>query len=98
MVLEYVKVQLNDGVDKGEYIELAKQVEKEFISQQQGFIRHTSWWTEDGSWVDLIEWETMEQAKAATDKAMQSDTCNRWFSMMKLEALVMEHLDQAVEY
>lgn len=98
MVLEYVFVRLNEGIDKSEYIQLAKLVDKEFISKQPGFINHTSWWADDGSWVDSIEWESMEHAKTASEKALQSNTCTRWFSMMNMDEMIIEYLNQAVIY
>lgn len=98
MVLEYVTVALNPSVSQENFIELAKKVDTTFLSKQPGYRRHTSWWTKDGLWVDLVEWDSLQEAEAASKSAMENETAAAWFSMMDPQSITQEHRTEAATY
>lgn len=48
--------------------------------------------TDDTNWLDLIVWESREEALAAAEKISQIPACAKWVSHMD-QVLVMEHAD-----
>ncbi len=47
---------------------------------------------EGDTWVDIVRWESREQALAAMDKVMSLPECQAMFSLID-EVVAMEHLD-----
>lgn len=98
MTLEHVETRLKPGVTKEDFRAMAEKVDKEFLSLQPGYIMHTSWWTENNTWVDLVEWKTLEDAQTASRKVMDSEVCNQWFAMMDETSIKMKHYKKAAVY
>jgi len=98
MVLEYVKTKLTKGTAKEKFIELAKIVDRDFLTKQPGFIEHRSWWTPDGLWVDTVLWSSLQEAEAADAAAMKSELCGSWFSMMDENVMENAHYSEATQY
>ncbi len=53
------------------------------IQKWQGFISRELIKTADGKWVDIVHWNDLEAALAAQHKAMQSDSCLLFFSLLE---------------
>ena len=69
-ILELVVFQLADGVTDEEFLETTQPV-SEWVAAQPGFIsRDLSEVTDGTKWVEVVWWETLEQAEAATQAAM----------------------------
>ena len=64
--VELITFSLVKGASVPDFLLAAEKVHSEFMSKQKGFI---SWKTlADGeNWADLLMWETMEDAKNATE-------------------------------
>lgn len=92
MVLEYARVKILPEFTKEDFKNEASKVSSEFIAKQPGFISHKSFWSKDDEWVDLIEWESLEDAEAASSKIESTPICLNWMKMMDPEHVHMEHL------
>ena len=94
--LELVVFQLADGVTDEEFLETTGPV-SDWIKTQPGFIsRELSRGTEGDKWVEVVWWETLEQAKAASEAAMSSAKCAPMFSKIKFDNIKMIHGTQAI--
>lgn len=91
-VLEFAKVRILPEYALEEFQKEANIVVENFLSKQKGFVSHKSYITEDGSWVDLVEWESINAAKNASNQVMKSEICAKWMKMMDPESIQMEHL------
>ncbi len=71
-IIETVLFKLEDGVTKEAFVKAAN-TSQAFVEAQPGFVHRRLSCTEDGTWIEHIEWETMEAAKAASAKIGQSE-------------------------
>ena len=67
-VIETVTFKLNDGVSREDFIVAAKEMSP-WVESRLGFLHRRLSCTEDGTWVEQIEWADMDAAKAAAAAA-----------------------------
>lgn len=63
-VIETVTFKLNDGVSRDDFIVVAKGINS-WVETRPGFMLRRLSCSEDGTWIDHIQWNDMESAKAA---------------------------------
>jgi hypothetical protein len=90
-VLELVVYKLNGGVSHAEFLATNDAVSS-WISKQPGFISRELVYDADGDrWVDVIWWETMDNAQAASALSMTSDSCVPMFALIDMDSALMLH-------
>ena len=90
-VLELVVFKLNEGVSRDEFLATNDAVST-WISRQPGFIsRELSHDAEGDRWIDVIWWETLENAGAAAELAMTSESCAPMFAQIDMSSMLMLH-------
>jgi hypothetical protein len=90
-VLELVVYNLHEGVSREQFLATNHAVSS-WISQQPGFIsRELVYDAEGDRWVDVIWWETLEQAQAASERSMTSESCSPMFALIDLESALVLH-------
>jgi hypothetical protein len=95
-VLELVVFKLSPGVTQAEFLESNEPVSS-WIAGQPGFIsRDLSYEAEGDRWVDVIWWETLEEAEAASQRALGSDTCAPMFAMIEMDDMLFLHAEAAI--
>jgi heme-degrading monooxygenase HmoA len=70
MVLEMVLFRLKDGVLEQDFVAAAKAVDGD-VRQCKGFIGRQLYQNPDGHWVDLVQWQSQEDAEAAMQSVPQ---------------------------
>jgi hypothetical protein len=69
-----------------------------WVSKQPGFISRELVYDGDGDrWVDVIWWETMEDAHAAAELSQTSESCASMFALIDMESAPMLHGIPAIE-
>jgi hypothetical protein len=63
-VMETVTFKLREGISRAEFIAAAKKM-IEFIIIQPGFVSRRLSCTDDGEWIEQIEWSDISSAKTA---------------------------------
>ncbi|UCI27559.1 antibiotic biosynthesis monooxygenase family protein [Mesorhizobium sp. B2-8-5] len=63
--LEIVTFRLKPGTEAG-----FVGVMTDWLARQPGFLSRQLGRCEDGSWVDVVRWQSLEQAQAAADRIM----------------------------
>ncbi|MBZ9737234.1 antibiotic biosynthesis monooxygenase [Mesorhizobium sp. CA18] len=66
--LEIVTFRLKPGAEAG--FVASNGVITDWLARQPGFLGRHLGRREDGSWVDVVRWQSMEQAQAAADRIM----------------------------
>lgn len=89
-VVEVVIYKAKEGVSYETALEKAKSV-NEFVSQQDGFISRKMSVTKDQQWVDIVYWESLEQAEKATEAAMQAEAAGEYFQIIDEESITFLH-------
>jgi hypothetical protein len=96
-VLELVVFKLNEGVSREQFLGTNDAVST-WISKQPGFISHELLYDAEGDrWIELAWWKTMENAHAAAELAMTSESCAPMFSLIDMESALMLHGEPAIE-
>jgi hypothetical protein len=94
-VLELVVFKLNEGVSREQFLGTNDAVSS-WIGKQPGFLsRDLSYDAEGDRWVDVLWWESMEEARAAAEKAMTSESCTPMFGLIDMESTLMVHAERA---
>ena len=95
-VLELVVYQLHQGVSRGQFLGTNDAVSS-WIRQQPGFIsRELVHDAEGDRWVDVIWWATLEQAHAASERSMTSESCSPMFALINMDSALMLHGTPAI--
>jgi|SRR5262245_28619875 len=96
-VLELVVYELNEGVTREQFLGTNDAVSS-WISKQPGFISRELVYDAQGDrWVDVIWWETMDQAHAAAELSLTSESCSPMFALIEMESALMLHGEPAIE-
>jgi hypothetical protein len=96
-VLELVVYKLNDGVTREQFLGTNDAVSS-WISKQPGFVSRELAYDADGDrWVDVIWWETIENAHAAAELSQTSQSCMPMFALIDMESALMLHGVPAIE-
>jgi hypothetical protein len=95
-VLELVVYTLNEGVTREQFL-AANAAASRWISGQPGFISRDLVYDAEGDrWVDVLWWETMEQAGAAAELATTSESCAPMFALIDMKSALMLHGEPAL--
>ncbi len=95
-VLELVVYKLQQGVSREQFLGTNDAVSS-WIRQQPGFIsRELVYDAEGDRWVDVIWWETLEQAQTASELSMTSESCAPMFALIDLESALVLHGTPAI--
>ena len=90
-VLELVVFKLRDGVPREQFLGTVEAVSS-WISRQGGFISRELVHDGDGDrWIDVVWWRSMDDAKAAAELAMSSESCAPMFGLIDMESTLMLH-------
>ena len=90
-VLELVVYTLNEGVSRDDFLGTNDAVSS-WIRKQPGFISRELVHDPEGDrWVDVVWWESLEQARAASELAMTSESCAPMFALIDMESALMLH-------
>jgi heme-degrading monooxygenase HmoA len=92
-VLEIVTYNIKQGIETADYLKSSKEVGEQFIMKQKGFIKHTLARSKGNEWVDVIHWNSMEDATKASEAAMQSPVCAPMFGMIDEASIKMSHFE-----
>ena len=95
-VLELVVYKLNEGVSREQFLG-TNDAASTWISTQPGFISRDLVYDGAGDrWVDVIWWETMENATAAAELSTTSQSCAPMFALIDIDSALMLHGEQAI--
>ncbi len=89
-VIELVSFKLAEGVTSEDFL-ASIQPTNIFLQTRNGFIRRHLSHNEDGSWLEHIEWETMKDAKDASEALMAEESCHPMMACIEMESVKMSH-------
>ncbi len=97
-VVELVVFKLNDGVSREELHDTVEGVSA-WAREQPGFIsRELSYDAEGDRWIDVVWWQSMEDAQRAAELAMSSESCAPMFGLIAMESTLMLHGELAIPW
>lgn len=94
-VIETVLFKLEEGVSKEDFIKHAETM-RPFVEGQKGFVHRRLSCTEDGTWIEHIEWESMEDAKSAAANIGSSELTKDFGKAINGPSVQMMHSELEV--
>ena len=95
-VVELAIFKVKDGVSREQLLETADGVAG-WARNQAGFIsRDLTYSAETDTWIDVVWWESLAAAHAASEAALTSESCAPMFGLIDLEGTQMIHGTQAI--
>lgn len=88
--IETVTFKLNDGVTREAFAESAQAI-TDFAQKQDGFVSRRLSCSDDGLWIEHVEWETLEAAQAASAKIGQEPTLEACMKAIDGPSVVLHH-------
>lgn len=82
-VIEWAPFSVREGVAEAALIAASEKLQRDFLANQDGFLRRELVKGQDRSYVDLVWWSSMETAEAAMAKVMESAICREYFALME---------------
>ena len=90
-VLELVVFRLRKGSSREELLGTVDAVSA-WIAQQPGFVaRSLVEDREGGRWIDVVWWRSVEEAQAAAERALSSESCAPMFELIDMDSMLMLH-------
>ena len=98
-IVEITQFKLVDGVTEESFLQDATNVQKGFLEKQAGYAGTRQLLKGDaGEWVDIVYWESLENAQKAQEAAMGSKTCMPMFQKIDPSSIKMLHLEQVITW
>jgi quinol monooxygenase YgiN len=85
----FISFKLKKGVSSEEFLLASKKCHDEVLSKQKGFI---SWEVlRDGdTWVDLVKWETAEDAKQAETAGQSNPAAHAFYACLNMSSCKLQ--------
>ena len=89
-VIEVVAFKLVDGVSDAEFLKSAEAATA-FVRGCGGFVRRTLSKSVDGTWLEHVEWRSMDEAKAAAAAFPAQESLKPFMASIDMSTLEMRH-------
>lgn len=89
-IVELAQIRLATGKTEADLLAASKSFQSEFLSGQDGFLSRDLIRKDDGTYVDIIRWQSRAQADAVFAKAQASEVAGQYFSVMQFDPDNME--------
>ncbi|WP_420573362.1 hypothetical protein [Kordia sp.] len=80
---------------KEEVIAAAKALNP-IVEKFDGYIGRKLAIDKDGKWTDIVYWTDLKSAEHAAQEVMKSETCQKFFGMIKEESMQFMHLEPVI--
>jgi hypothetical protein len=85
-VIEWAPFRKKAGVDDATLLKLSDGIQQGFLEKQKGYRRRELLKSkQDGEFVDVIWWESLEDAERAAKLVNESETCTAYFAAMDFD-------------
>ncbi len=98
MVIELVQFKAKSGVSDIEVLAASQEAHDGFLAKQRGYVSRELLKSSEGAWVDIVHWETMEDAQAAMDSFMGHPSTKKFGEVIDPSSIKMMHLKVAKKY
>lgn len=81
--LEWAPFTLKQGATEEHLLKASTVLQQDFLQHQKGFVRRELLKKSDREFIDMVYWETREDAKNAITNAEKSPACFAYFQLME---------------
>ncbi len=97
-VVEIAQFELASGVTDEEFIKEAEVVQRDFLEKQSGYIDRELLKDKNGLWIDILHWDSMEEAKKAAEVMIKNPKAQGFIQKIHLPSVKMFHLEQVTTW
>lgn len=98
LIVEIAQFKLASGVTDKEFIKEAEAVQMDFLEKQHGYIDRELLKDKNGLWVDILHWNSMEEAQRAAEVMMKEPTTQGFMQKIDPSTVKMLHLEQVITW
>ena len=98
MYKDIINYELADDCTKERLIEVGGQIVNDWMKKQPGFIKWEINQNNDGSFTDLVSWESKEAAKNAEKEMANIPNAPEWFACYKPGTISSTNLTLVTEF
>ncbi|PWL38548.1 hypothetical protein DKG77_09810 [Flagellimonas aquimarina] len=82
-LLEWAPFTIKKGITEDDLMKASEALQKDFLQNQKGFVKRDLLEKFDRNYIDLVYWETIEDAKNALENAEKNPACLAYFKLME---------------
>lgn len=91
MIIEIATFALKPGITPEQFRPFDQVVEREHVSRQPGFISRESAASEDGEWLVIVHWRSVEDAKASMASVASAPAAAAFVANLQPKTMQMKH-------
>lgn len=84
-IVEIAQIKLRSGVSEEVFIATFRLFVERFARHQQGFLKCELLKKDDGSYLDLVHWETRSDALCAFERSAEDEACLAFFDLLEVD-------------
>jgi hypothetical protein len=85
-VLEWSPFRLKQGTDEATLLQVSERLQRDFLANQDGFVRRELIKGAEGAYTDLVWWDSFAASQAAMRKAACSPAVKAYLAVMDFSA------------
>ena len=97
LIIEIAEGSVKEGVDPQEYLNASDNLMAD-LSRLEGYIRRELWLGEDGRFVDVLYWDSLEKAQQAAEIFPSLPSAQPFEALLDFSSMSMRHLKQVRVY
>jgi len=98
MFVEVAQFKANPGVSDEKVLVASQKVHDNYLSMCKGFVSRELLKSEDGTWMDVVHFETFSDAKAATDNFPNNPSAKEFDSLLDVKTAKMMRFKSLKKY
>lgn len=98
MVVETSQFKTKPGVSDTQFLAASQEAHDGFLSKCKGFVSRELLKSDDGTWFDIVHFETMEDAQAAMQDFLGQSSTNAFEEAIDPATAQMRHFEVAKKY
>lgn len=98
MVVELAQFKAKPGVSDTQVITASDEAHQGFLAKQRGYSKRELLKSSNGTWVDIVHWESIEDAQAAMNSFMGHPSTQAFGGVIDPSTIVMMHLEIVKKY
>lgn len=98
MVIEMAQFKMKVGVSEDEVLAASQEAQDGFLAKQKGYVSRELLKSSEGEWVDIVHWETMEDAQTAMNSFMGHPSTKKFGEVIDPSSIKMMHLEVVKKY
>lgn len=98
MYKDIISYELAEGTSAEKLIAIAGQIVKDWMKNQKGFVRWEIHTNSDGSYTDIVYWNSKEDAKEAEKQMANIPNAGDWYGCYKPGTISSKNLTMVAEF